>query len=220
MQRYAYTARDEQGKVVKGIMIAEDEIDLSKRINHLGYILTHFKVCVGGAEPEVKIGRMKPKEVLNFTIHLATLVGAGLPLLDGLRDLAQDAENERIQRIIDDIRFRVEGGSSLKEALSFHPRSFSKLYTAIVGAGESTGKLYASLNDLASLLEWQMDLRTKIKETATYPIILFCVMVAVVTLLVVKVIPTFEPIFATAGVVLPLPTRIVLALSHFVRGFW
>lgn len=220
MQRYAYTARDEYGKVVKGIMMADDEIDLANKISRLGYFITRAKVCPGTSEAELKLAPMKPREVVNFTIHLATLVDAGLPLLDGLRDLARDAENERIQKIIDNIRFRVEAGSSLKDALSFHPRSFPKIYTASVGAGEGTGKLAPALNNLASLLEWQMELKVKVKEAATYPIILFLVMIAVVSLLVIKVIPTFEPIFAEAGATLPLPTQIVLGVSHFVRRFW
>lgn len=220
MQRYAYVARDNYGKRVKGFMMAEDEINLANKLSRFGYFLTRAKVCRGTAEAAPRLSRMNPRDVLNFTIHLATLVNAGLPLLDGLRDLTRDAEKENIQRIIDDVRHRVESGSSLREALSFHPQSFSKLYTAIVGAGEGTGKMASVLYNLALLLEWQMDLMMKVKEAATYPIILFCVMVAVVSLLVVKVIPTFEPIFQEAGAALPLPTQIVLGVSHFVRSFW
>ncbi|MFH1339345.1 MAG: type II secretion system F family protein [Candidatus Omnitrophota bacterium] len=220
MQRYAYVARDNYGKRVKGFMMADDEVDLANKISRLGYFLTRAKVYHGTAEAELNLARMKFRDVLNFTIHLATLVDAGLPLLDGLRDLARDAEKENIQRIVDDVRYRVESGSSLREALSYHPRSFSKLYTAIVGAGEGTGKLAPALHNLALLLEWQMDLIAKVKEAATYPIILFCVMVAVVSLLVIKVIPTFEPIFQEAGANLPMPTQVVLGVSQLVRRFW
>lgn len=220
MQNYSYTAGDDYGKVVHGIMIADDEIDLANKISSLGYFLVRAKVITGSAEVTSKLPRMKPKEILNFTIHLATLLDAGVPLVTALRDLARDAEKENIQKVIDDIRYRVESGSSLKETLSFHSRTFSPLYTGVVGAGEGTGKLPSCLNDLANLLDWQLELKSKVKEAATYPIILFCVMLGVVTLLVVRVIPTFEPIFKAAGVALPLPTQIVLGISHFVRGFW
>ena len=220
MQNYAYIARDNYGKQVKGLMMADDEVDLANKISRLGYFLTRARVHRGTAEEKLKIARIKPKAVLNFTIHLATLIDAGLPLLDGLRDLARDAEDEDAQRLIDDIRHRVESGASLREALSFHPGSFSKLYTAIVGAGENTGKLAPVLNSLASLLEWQMDLKAKVVEAATYPLILFCVMVAVVSLLVIRVIPTFEPMFKEVGAALPLPTQIILGVSSFVRQFW
>lgn len=221
MQKYSYVARDERGKVIKGIMIAENDVELANKISNLGYFLTNFKLSEDtAAATKLKTPEMKPKEVIQFTIQLATLIDAGLPLLEGLRDLAREAANERIQRIIDDIRYRVESGNSLKDALSSHPKSFSRLYLAIIGAGETSGNLAQVLNDLCALLEWQMELRTKIKEAATYPTILFCVMVGVVTLLVVKVIPAFEPIFEQAGVDLPLPTKLVLDVSHFVRDFW
>lgn len=201
-------------------MIAENDVDLANKISHLGYFLTKFRTVQDTESARLKMPRLKHKELLQFTFQLATLVDAGLPLLEGLRDLAQEAGSDRIQRVIDDIRYRVEGGSSLKESMLAHPRTFSKVYTAIIGTGEATGKLSQTLNDLAELLEWQMDLQTKIKEAATYPIILFCVMIAVVTLLVVKVIPAFEPIFQQARVSLPLPTQIVLGVSAFVRTFW
>ncbi|MBU1044479.1 MAG: type II secretion system F family protein [Candidatus Omnitrophica bacterium] len=222
MQKYIYTARDERGKGVKGMIMAENELELSQKISNLGYFLTSFKISQESINKvsETAVDMLQPKEVLQLTYQISTLLDAGLPLLNGLRNLAQDAANERIQRTIDDIRYRVESGISLKEALSVHPKSFSKLYQALVEAGESTGKLAETLNDLALLLEWQMDLKGKIKEAATYPIILFSVMIGVVTLMVVKVIPTFEPIFADFGAKLPLPTRLVLGVSHFVINFW
>ncbi|MFH1768627.1 MAG: type II secretion system F family protein [Candidatus Omnitrophota bacterium] len=222
MNRYRYTARNEEGNIVKGVIFARDEVELANRISDLGYFLTSFKVSAesDGDISQEKVPKLRPKEVLDFTIQLAVLINAGLPLTDGLRSLATDTTDERIQKIIDGIRYRVESGGSLREALSFYPQSFSKLYLAIIGAGESTGKLQQVLEDLSVLVEWQLDLKVKIKEAATYPVILSTVMVSVVILLVVKVIPTFEPIFEQAGVSLPLPTQIVLNLSHFLRSFW
>jgi type II secretory pathway component PulF len=148
------------------------------------------------------------------------LIDSGLPLLESLRDLARSEESERIQGIIDDIRYRVESGSSLKEALNYHSNTFSVQYRAIVGAGEATGKLSQTLSDLAGILEWQQDLRAKIKQASVYPIILLCVMVVVVALLTAIVIPRFAPIFEQAGMDLPLLTQIVLNISYFVRNYW
>jgi type II secretory pathway component PulF len=219
MQRYLYTARDEKGKIVKGTMIAENEIELAEKISRLGYFLTNYK-AYEDTTLDKKLPKMKAKEVLSFTLQLVTLIDAGLPLLEALNSLAKEAENERVQRLIDDIRYRVEGGSSFREALSFHPSTFSNLYVSIVGAGEATGRLSQVLNDLARHLEWQQELRTKIKEASTYPIILFFVMIGVVALLTVFVIPKFEPIFEQSGAQLPLPTKIILGISHFVKSFW
>jgi type IV pilus assembly protein PilC len=222
MQRYIYRARDEKGKLVRGIILADDELELANKISNLGFFLTGFKISqVSSPKPiKAKASRMNPREVLQFTFQLATLIDSGLPLLECLRDLARSEENERIQGIIDDVRYRVESGSSLKDALSAHPDSFSSLYRAIVGAGETTGKLASTLSDLAGILEWQQDLRAKIKQASVYPIILLCVMVVVVTLLTAIVIPRFAPIFEQAGMELPLLTQIVLNLSYFVRKYW
>lgn len=220
MFNYSYKARDDYGKIVRGVMLAEDETDLANKISNLGYFLIKSKVIIASSKVATKFPSLNQKDVLNFTIHLSTLFGAGVSLLDALRDLARDEKQDNIQRIIDDIRYRVESGTTLKEALSFHPKTFSKLYTAIIGAGEKTGKLASCLSDLAALLDWQMEIQAKVKEAATYPIILFTVMIGVVTLLVVKVIPTFATIFDSANVVLPLPTQIVLGVSYSVRHYW
>lgn len=222
MQNYAYKARDTYGKIVRGTMMADDEINLANKISNLGYFLVDQKIISEekAADATRKLSRMKPKELLNFTYQLATLLDAGVPLIEALRDLARDEPKENLQKIIDSLRYNVEAGSSLKDALSTQPSSFPTLYTSIVGAGENTGKLSICLNDLAVLLDWQMELGAKVKEAATYPIILFCVMLGVVAVLVLKTIPTFEPIFKELGASLPPPTQFVLDLSHFARKTW
>ncbi len=221
MKNFNYTARDEKGKIMRGTQMAADEIDLANRLANSGYFLTSFKEVSADSGPRKKKAvKINAAEVLNFTIQLSTLVDAGMPLLEGLRELAQEAENEKIQYMIDDIRFRIESGSTLKEALSMHPQTFSKLYVSIVGAGESTGKLSRVLQDVAHLLEWQQELMAKIKESSIYPVILFAVMIGVVLLLVVKVIPIFEPMFEEMGVALPVPTQIVLGVSQAVRRYF
>ncbi|MCP4652132.1 MAG: type II secretion system F family protein [Candidatus Omnitrophica bacterium] len=222
MKRYFYTVRDEKGKMVKGNMLAESDIELGDKLSNLGYYLTSFKVAKGvkTAKRSEKASNLHPREVLRITFQLATLIDAGLPLLEGLKDLAREAGDDKIQRVMDDIRYRVESGDSLEGALSFHPDSFSQLYRAIIGAGEATGKLAQVLDDLVALLEWQMELQAKMKEAAIYPLILFVVMVGVVVLLVVKVIPMFTPIFEQLGSDLPLPTRIVLGVSYAIRHYW
>ena len=224
MKRYIYTARDKKGKIVKGELAAVSEDDLYDKVYSLGYFLTKFQVSqtsdAGKVSTESEVSRMKLKDVLNFTIQLATLIDAGLPLMDTLKSISLEAENEKMKRIADDLYSLIAGGVSLEKAMSFYPKIFSKLYTSIIRTGESTGKLGEVLNNLSELLEWQMDLRSKVKEAATYPTILFFAMVGVVTLLVVRVVPLFKPIFDAMHTALPLPTQIVLGISYFVRSFW
>jgi len=222
MQNYDYTGRDNSGKLVKGTISASDEIDLANRVSRLGYFLVQATIRTAAAPSKVATpaARLSRREVLNFTIQLATLIEAGVPLLSALRELAQDIKNKNSQRIINDLVSRVESGSSLKEALLLYPNTFPKIYSSIVEAGESTGKLALVLDDLAKLLEWQLDLKARIKEASVYPIILFCAMIGVVTILVVKVIPMFKPMFSELGVKLPLPTRIIMTASDIFRGYW
>lgn len=223
MPNYSYTAKDERGKTVYGTVFAPDEMDLANKISRLGYFLLKARVLSeqpSAVKIKSNIQGLKPKDTLTFTIHLATMLDSGIPLAQAMRNLSESAEKENIKKITEDIRSRVESGSSLKEALSCYPKSFPPIYTAIVGAGEETGKMPLCLNNLVDLLEWSLELRGKVKEAMTYPVILFCVMTGVVALLVIKVIPTFAPIFKDLGANLPLPTRIVLGVSDFVRGFW
>lgn len=222
MPKYIYTARDEKGRAVKGKLTANDGRELSERIHKLGYYLTGFKIIQESSSKTstVRKVRMKRQEVYQFTYQLATLLDAGLPLLESLKSLSREADSERVKLITDYLSYRVESGESFKEALSFHPATFSKLYISIVGAGETTGNLSQVLSNLALLLEWQRDLRAKIGEATIYPIILSFVMVGVVFLLVGLVIPKFKPIFEQLGGELPLPTMILLNVSGFIQHGW
>ena len=220
-QGYLYTARDSRGRVIRGKMVAQDEVELAERISRLGYFLTGYKLYdTEAAELDKKLPRMSSREVLNFTIQLATLIDAGLPLLEALSSLEKEAEGKKIQEIIGSIRYRVETGSSFKEALAFYSSTFSNLYVSIIGTGEATGKLSQVLYSLASFLEWQQELKAKIREAATYPVIIFFVMIGVIALLTGFVIPKFESIFKQLEIQLPLPTKVVLGISHFAKTFW
>ena len=222
MPTYNYSARDFSGHKITDILQAKDEAELNERLRRMGYIVTRVKVVKEGTaesssnRPE----KMGAKALLNFTIYLSSLLNAGVPLLPSLSSLSKGAEDQRVQRVINELHQRVKSGSSLKEAMSDNPAAFPKLYTAILGAGESSGELGKTLDSLAGYLEWQMDLRSKVKEAATYPIILFSVMILAITILMLRVVPTFEELFAEIGTGLPLPTQIILGVSAFMKQFW
>ncbi len=220
MANYSYSARNEAGKLIQATIVAEDERDLINKVGNLGFFLISSKVIANINNSARGFTRLTLKQVLDFTLDLATMLNAGVSLIDSLRDLARDAENKEIGKVITNIRQRVESGNSLKDSLSYHSRSFPVLYLSIVGAGESTGKLSLCLSNLFTLIEWQLELKAKIKEAAVYPVILFVVMTGVVMILMLKVIPTFETIFKDVGANLPPLTQVVLNISHFLRRFW
>ncbi|HRZ14298.1 MAG TPA: type II secretion system F family protein [Candidatus Omnitrophota bacterium] len=224
MQTYSYKARDNAGKLVTGVLAAENETELYGHLTKLGYILTFARPvaasAAGGKSEGTAGARMQSNEVLYFTTQLFISLDSGVPLLTSLKDLAKNSENKKVQMVINDIIRRVESGTNLKEALEAHPRSFNKLYTAIIDAGESTGKLPIVLEDLAKLLEWQMDIKSKVTEASIYPIVLFSVMIMVVLVLIGVVIPKFKPMLEQLGVGLPTPTLVVLAVSSVIEKFW
>jgi type IV pilus assembly protein PilC len=224
MPNFSYRARDNAGKEMKGILGAQDEVDLGNQLNKLGCFLISAKevsIAAGkGPAASRHLTHLGAVEVLNFTTQLAISIDAGIPLLSALRDLSVGNPNKKMKTMLEDLSRKVESGISFKEALASHPMVFSKLYLSIVGAGESTGKLSFVLSDLAKLLDWQLEMQAKIKEASIYPVMLFVVMVGVVAVLVGVVIPKFEPMFAELGVSLPMPTLIVLGISQAFRKFW
>ncbi len=214
MANYSYLARDDAGKQVKGIMAAEDELDLANRLRNMGYFLTSAKSApLTSAKNEAKAGHLNQVEVLNFANQLTISLEAGVPLLTVLKDMGMSLQNKKIKLVVEDIAHRVESGCTFREALAMHPKSFSPLFISIIGAGENTGKLSFVLSDLSKIIEWQLELEAKMKEASIYPIVLFCAMAGVVTILMAAVIPKFEPMFKDLNVELPLPTQLVLGAS-------
>ncbi|MGE5308830.1 MAG: type II secretion system F family protein [Deltaproteobacteria bacterium] len=220
MQTFAYKARDAQGKLTKGVMPAESSDELYGHLKKLGYFLTEAKPVVATSRTVAKMPAMGAADVMQFTTQLAISVDSGLPLLASLKELARTSTKKNVRFVLEDVARRIESGTNMREALAQHPRSFSLLYISIIEAGESTGKLPVVLNDLAKLLEWQMELQAKIQEASIYPAILFLVMVSVVGVMIGVVIPKFKPMLEELGTGLPVPTMIILSLSTFLQNFW
>ena len=216
MLNFVYKARDDSGKLVKGVLAAEDETDLFNRLKTMGYFLTSSKASftVPKAQSAAKEqGHFSQIELLNFTTQVAISLDAGIPLLTVLKDLGSNSSKKTVKFIVEDLARKVESGCTFKEALAAHPKSFSLLFVSIVGAGESTGKLAFVIEDLSKIIEWQLDLKSKVKEASIYPVILFTAMVGVVTVLMATVIPKFKDMFTELDVELPLATKLVLAAS-------
>lgn len=223
MSFYRYQARDDKGKLIRGILEADGEMDLANRLKKSGLFLTASSQAAATRQAQSRQfsrQRLSVAEQLNFTVQLAISLEAGVPLLTSLKDMVRSAKLPGTKMVVDDIARRVESGVSFRDALANHPRSFADLYVAIVGAGETTGKLHFVLQDLSRLLEWQNELRSKVKEASIYPIILFCVMIMVVGVLLGTVIPKFEPMLKQLGVGLPAPTLFVLNVSRVLQENW
>ncbi len=163
-------------------------------------------------------GKVKDKDVIIFTRQFSTMIDAGLPLVQALDILAGQAQNKAFASVIRQIKGEVEGGSTYADALKKHPKVFDELYANMVAAGEAGGILDTVLNRLAAYMEKTVKLKRKVKGAMTYPIVVSLVAVAVITIIMVYVVPTFSQMFISMGGNLPAPTKVVVAISHFLGG--
>src|SRR6266487_4362403 len=154
-----------------------------------------------------------------FTRQLATMIDAGLAMVQSLQGLAEQTTNKVMRDVIKDVCTRVEGGDSFSEALQKHPNAFSKLYVAMVGAGERGGLLAEILARLAVYLENTARLRKKVKSAMMYPTIVTVVALLITIFLLIKVVPVFGEIFASFGAALPAPTQFLIDISTIVKKY-
>ena len=235
MPVFEYTGLTEAGKNVRGIRDAESSKVLRQILRKDGVYLTEARAAEAGAvvgeqktglAREVDIGAMlglsgvSSQDLAIATRQLATLIAAGIPLIDALTALVDQIEQPRLKRITGAVKQKVNEGSSLADALGEHPRVFSPLYVNMIRAGESSGALDVVLVRLADLTESQAHLRNKIIGAMLYPAIMVVVGIAIVSILFVVVIPKVTKIFEDMNVALPWTTRILIGLSTFARDYW
>ncbi|MBI5968787.1 MAG: type II secretion system F family protein [Deltaproteobacteria bacterium] len=224
MAEYLYKATTLSGQTVEGSMEGKDERAVIQSLHQLGYIpIRIFSAEEKGAGLRVSPflpQRVGIKNLLVFTQEFSTLVSAGLPIDRSLEILGSLTENTRLREAIRDILKRIEGGSSLAEALGQHPQIFSKLYINMVRAGESGGFLETILSRLARYLQSTKEIREYLISVMIYPLILTIVSGISLTILVTFVIPRFSRIFSDMGRAIPLPTQILLSISQSTRDYW
>jgi type IV pilus assembly protein PilC len=163
-------------------------------------------------------GRVKDKDIVVFTRQFSTMIDAGLPLVQALDILSEQVENKTLGKALKMIKSDVEGGSTYADALKKHPRIFTELYVNMVAAGETGGILDTILTRLAGYIEKAMKLKKKVKGAMVYPAVVTTVAVIIVGVILVFVVPTFTKMFETLGGTLPLPTKIVVTISNFLKG--
>jgi general secretion pathway protein F len=224
MAEYLYKATTLSGQTLEGSMDGKDEETIVQNLHQLGYIpiriISAQEKEVGLRLPAFLTQRVGVKNLLTFTQELSTLVSAGLPIDRSLNILGTLTENERLRETVRDVLKRVEDGSSLAEALGYHPRIFPKIYINMVKAGESGGFLETILSRLAQYLQSTKEVREYLISVMIYPLILTIVSGISIVILVTFVIPRFARIFSDMGQAIPLPTQIILSSSRLVTGYW
>ncbi|NOX97698.1 MAG: type II secretion system F family protein [Nitrospirae bacterium] len=220
MATFTYQARDEFGKIVRGAMSAESEDQLAGKLSNLGYVLTRTRMVKEKKKVLAPSGRIKRKDIIMFTHHLNTIEASGISIRVGLRDLAEQTENEKFRKVIENLLRDVEGGATLSEAMDKYPQIFSELYVSMIRAGEATGSLEDVLSRLAAQLEWQEETRGIITQAVIYPAFLLTAIIGLIIIVITVLVPRIMIIYTTTGSPLPLPTRILLSTSSFFRNQW
>ena len=162
--------------------------------------------------------KVKVEDVLIFSKQFATMVKAGLPILQVLAMLRDQMENPGIKDIIEDIRKSLEGGITLSKCFEKYPETFDSIYINLIKAGEASGKLDVFLMKLVESLEKREKVKKKIKSALTYPVVMFTVAITVMVFMLIKVVPVFAEMYEGMGVALPTPTAVIMTASNFMRG--
>src|SRR6186997_3279525 len=217
MPTFTYTARAVNGE------LKTSTIDAPSREEVVAQLRRQRMSVVKVDEQTKKVktrGSIKMRDIVIFTRQFSTMINAGLPLVQALDILAKQTENKVLSEVTRAVVFDVESGHTVADALAKHPNAFSDLYVNMVAAGEAGGILDTILMRLATFMEKNDALVRKVKGAMIYPSVILSVAGIAVTVLLIFVIPVFENLFSSAGLALPLPTRIVMGMSRFLKGYW
>ncbi|HXM94329.1 MAG TPA: type II secretion system F family protein [Candidatus Dormibacteraeota bacterium] len=220
MPAYKYQGTSRSGSSVTGVMTAGSKAELQTLLRRQQ--ITATKMTEKGKEFNIPTfgGGVKPKELAIFTRQFSVMIDAGLPLVQCLEILATQQDNKTFQKVLTNTRGLVEGGATLSAAMRSSPKVFDSLYVNMVEAGETGGILDTILQRLSTYIEKSVKLQRAVKSALVYPVGVLTVAGGVITLLLWKVVPIFATLFAGLGVTLPLPTKIVIAMSNFVGSYF
>jgi type IV pilus assembly protein PilC len=224
MPNFSYVCVDDAGAEMRGVAAAESEDALADLLRGQGqHLVRTSPASTRSSLAEVRILEwINRRDVIFFTQQLATVMATGIGVVEGLADIEEQAKKAALKRVVAALRRDIESGESLSAALAKHPKVFTELYVNIVRSGEATGNIERALDDLVVQLEWQAELTGRIREIVTYPIIVIFMLGALSVVLVGFTIPRFLAVYErlNTDIVLPLPTRAVMAGSYLVRTYW
>jgi type IV pilus assembly protein PilC len=217
MATFTYTARSFAGEMKTATLEAQSRDDVIAQLRRQRLNV----VKIDETTPKKpKRGHIKMRDIVILTRQFSTMINAGLPLVQAMTILAEQSDNKVLSEIMRKVVFDVESGNTVADALGKHPKAFSDLYVNMVAAGEAGGILDTILMRLATFMEKNDALVRKVKGAMIYPSVIMAVAGIAVTVLLIFVIPVFENLFSSAGLALPLPTRIVMGASRFLKGYW
>jgi type IV pilus assembly protein PilC len=224
MPTYTYTARDRSGRVQTATMEAASQRDVAAALRDKGLFVSEIKAPKSGLNMDIKmpafLDRVGLRDVTIFSRQFATVINAGLPVVQSLNILSRQAEKQQLKTALNKVREDVETGMPLSDSLNKHPSIFNRLYIYLVRAGEVSGNLDGILERVAAYFEKQAALRGKIRSAMTYPVVVLVIALAVTYFLLTGIVPQFAGILDQLGGELPLLTRILVGISDYLQAFW
>jgi type IV pilus assembly protein PilC len=219
MPAYQYKAVDRNGRSARGTLDAANEVDLELRLRRMGLdLITCRQLAAAGAMGSR--GRVSKRDLIAFCYDMEQITRAGIPLIDGLRDLRDSVETKRFREVLTATLEDMEGGKLLSQCLAAHPSVFGNVFVSLVKAGEQTGRLTEVFENLGSALRWQDELASQTMRLLAYPMLVLVVVLGVLVFLLVYLVPQVVGLLKTMGVAMPLQTRILIAVSGFTVKYW
>ena len=221
MNSYKYSAKNKNGQTINGTIQGASEaevVDVLHKKEMVVFSVEFAKITT--ASPKLIDAKVKLDDLVVFSRQLATMIDAGIPLVNALGILAEQIENDSLRGIVGRVRQDIEAGMSFCDALSKHPLIFSDLFVNMVKAGEASGMLNEILDRLATFMEKQAALNRKIISSLVYPAVVVSMAVIITAVLLIKVVPTFKGIFDSLGGTLPVPTQVLIFASDLLRKYF
>ena len=219
MAAYRYKAIDRTGRPARGKLDAANEVDLELRLKKMGLDLIIAR-SVRSQGPSISGGSIKRQDLITFCFDLEQVSRAGIPLIDGLRDLREGMENPRFREVLTSLLEDIEGGRTLSQALNTFPRVFNTVFVSLIRAGELSGTLTEVFENLGATLRWHDELVSQTRRLLVYPSLVFVVVTGVMVFLLLYLVPQVTQLLKTMGMELPIQTRILIWLSDFTATWW
>jgi type IV pilus assembly protein PilC len=220
MPQYAYRAINPNGRQLRGALAATSELDLEQALGAVGLELIDCRLAGVRRSLGTRSGRLNSRDLIQVCVHLEQLQRAGVPLLEGLADVRDSADSTRLRDLVAEIHRDVSEGQPLSVALGRHPKVFGNVFTALIAAGEETGKLADSFHELVRHLKWAAAMAAKVRKATRYPAVVACVVTGVTIFMLAGVVPQVVEFLAANNRELPIWTVALIATSGFVQDFW
>jgi len=223
MAQFQVKLVNDSGKIIESVVNAENSMqiyDQASSRNESVLSVKKYKEPFSFNQLQNKFYRIKPQELENFTAQLVVMLRAGVPLIESLETIGVELESDKMEEIVKDLIKKINGGMIFSKALSHYPRVFNSLYVSMAKVGETTGSMDTVLDHVRTFLHHDIAVKRKVKSAMRYPMIVMSILIIAFTAAIVFIIPQFSSMFASADMVLPLPTRILIFLSEAITTYW